>query len=304
MRILSVVAIAAFVVTGAARAADDSVTALEKAPLTSQPDQQDFQVGSPAQVFGKVVSIHNCNLVGMTDPHMLVKLESAPGEIEVVDLGSTAELKSNGIEPKEGQQFWVDGRVGTINGKFLVVAERLSESKLVSISRQASLREQTTKQHTDAHADAEAKDANDGKAAKTGNSDAVAGIDAKDAKAPKTETIEPGNQVRSIEGTVVHTCRVKIEGEANVHVLAKVQTESGIVVLDLGVCSTMPDTLDLTEGKSIAASGFVGHLNGKPIILAESVGNMSNIQRTFEPATVPAGARISTANTEDSSPRK
>ena len=289
MRILSIVAIAAFVVSAVVRAADDKVAASEQAPVASQLEQQDVQVGSNAQVFGKVVSIHNCDLAGMSDPHVLVKLESAPGDVEVVDLGSVAEFKSNGIEPRQGQQFWVDGRVGTINGQLLVVAERLSESKLVTIIRQAPLRGETTKQHAAHHAETgaanEAKDVNDGYAA-------------------KTETVDADQQFRTIQGTVVHTSRMKIDGELNEHVLAKIQTESGIAVLDLGTCSTMPNNVDLTVGKSIAASGFVGDLNGKPIILADSVGNLSSIQRPNDPRNVPAKTSIPASYNENSSLRK
>ena len=38
-------------------------------------------------------------------------------------------------------------------------------------------------------------------------------------------------QVRTVEGTVIHTRDIKIEGEPEEHVLAKLQTEGGIVVV-------------------------------------------------------------------------
>lgn len=302
MKILSVVAIAALVATGACRAADDKVTVSEKAPAAGQQDQQDQQdapIGSPAQVTGKIISIHSCTLAGMSDPHVLVKLESAPGDVEIVDLGSAAELKSNGIEPRQGQQFWVDGLVGKINGKPLVVAERLSESKLVVITHQA-LRVETTKhadtRKADTAAGNEAKDANTAKAETV---DAVAGHemkDVKDVKAAKIETVDASHEVRVVEGTVIHTRKIKIEGERDEHVFAKLQTETGIVVLDLGSCATLPANVDLSEGKSIAASGVVGHLNSKPILVAESAGNLSSIQRPNELETTPAKASLPAEN--------
>ena len=285
MKILSVVAIAAFVVAGLAGAADDKgLVAAGQAPAGSETDSKDMPVGTTAQVFGKIVSIHNCNIVGMPDAHVLAKLESAPGDVEIVDLGSAAELKSNGLEPHEGQQLWVEGRVGKINGKALVVAETLSESKLVTITRQAPLREETVK-----HADARQAGAVAGNEAK----------DAKDIKAPKVETVDAGQRFLSVEGNVVHTRHVKIEGESFEHILAKLQTENGIVVLDLGMCSTMPESVDLTAGKSVAASGLVGQLNGKPIIVAETVGNQSIIHRPAQPEVVP-GKNISTENATSS----
>ena len=264
MKILSIVAIATFVFAGAARAEDVNVTDPKVAPATSPLTEQNVQVGAKAQVFGKVIGLHNCNMVGMKDPHVLVKLESAPGDVEIVDLGSIMELKASGIEPREGQQLWVDGKVGKINDKLLVVAEIISESKLVMVSRHAPLTEETTK-----HADS--------RNAEAGASATAA--DSKDPKAPKTETVDAGQQAITIEGTVLHTRHLKIEGQADEHMFAKIQTASGIAVLDLGSCDKVPKTVDLSEGKAIAASGVVGHVNGKPIILADSVGNLSNIQR-------------------------
>lgn len=279
MKIFNFVAVAALVSTGILCAAEDKVAASDKAPDAAQPDTQDMQVGASAQVFGKITSMHTVEMVGSKEAHVLVKLESAPGDVEIVDLGSAEELKTNGIEPRQGLQLWVDGRVGKINGKPLVVAETLSESKLVAITRQSPLREESVK-HADARQADAAKTATEPKDAK----------DAKDPRAPKVETADAGQQVRMIEGTVVHTRHVKIEGEASEHVLAKVQTENGIVVLDLGLAPSMPANVDLAEGKPVAASGIVGQLNGKPIIIAESIGNVSMIQRTTEPAKLPTSA--------------
>ena len=267
MKIANIVAVAAFIATGAISAAEPchAEDAKPQAAPPVQTSAQDAQVGTTAQVFGKVISIHNVSMVGLTEPHVLVKLESAPGDVEIVDLGSAADLKTNGIEAHEGQQFWVEGRVGQINGKPLVVAEMVSESKLVSITRTAPLREESTK-----HADA--------RKAEAGATPVVA--DAKSPTAPKTETVEEGQPPQMIQGSIIHTHRIRVEGEASEHMLAKVQTENGVVVLDMGSFSTLPAAVDLTEGKPIAVSGYVAHLNGKPIILAESVGNLSNIERS------------------------
>ena len=262
---------------------DNAVTKTPDAPVApANPGAQaeaDMPIGTPAQVFGKVTSIHNVSMVGMSEQHALVKLESAPGDIEIVDLGSVADLKTNGIEVKEGQQFWVDGRVGKINGKPLVVAERISESKLVVLNRQAPLREETTK-HADARQAQQAQDVSAGTAPANGET--------RDPRAPRTETVDAGEKLLTIQGNVIHTRHISIEGESFQHVLAKVQTENGIVVLDLGTCSTLPASVDLSEGKAIAASGVIGHLNGKPVLLAESVGNQTSIQRPNEPTVTPA----------------
>ena len=286
MKFLNIVALSAFVVTGFAHAADQATTAAADPVPNAKPvagtTEDEMKVGAPAQVFGKVIGTHSCELVGMSDPHMLVKLESEPGNVDIVDLGSTSELKANGIEPKEGQQFWVDGRVGKVNGKPLVVAETVSESKLITINRQA-LRVETTQ-----HADARQADAN---AAPAPTQDKAPG-------APKTETVDAGQDILTIDGVVMHSRHVRIEGESFEHVMAKVKTDNGVVVLDLGTCTALPASVDLTEGKPIAASGYMGKLNGKPILMAESVGNLTSIERPHQADVTPTNANYPDANSK------
>ncbi len=260
MKMFSIAAIA-FAITGLAGAAEEP--AVKPVAASTQAEQEALPVGSPIETSGKVTSIHSVPMVGISDPHMIVKLEDEQGAVDIVDLGATSVLKENGIEPKQGQQFWINGRVGKINDKFLIVAEQISESKLVTIERASHLREETVKH-------SEAQPVNTSTVAKTGT----------DPKAAKTETVDAGQKLRTVEGTVIHSRHVKIEGEAEEHVLAKIQTESGIAVIDLGTCPAMPNALDLTAGKMVVATGYVGQLNGKPIIMADSVGNLSGIQRT------------------------
>jgi len=267
MKMLSIAAIAV-VFTGLNWAAEE--LAVKPIPTGTKAEQDGAPVGTAVQTAGKIASMHVCPMVGVSDPHMIVKIDTAEGDTDIVDLGSVAELKTSGIEPKQGQQLWVDGRVGKINDKFLIVAERLSESKLIMITRTTPLREETVK-----HAEA--------------RSDSKEITPSTEVKAPKVVTVDPGQQVRTVEGSVIHTRHVKIEGETNDHMLAKVQTENGIVVLDLGNCDALPANVNLLAGQSLAATGFVGQLNGKPIILANSMGNLNTISRPVDAPVTPAG---------------
>jgi hypothetical protein len=259
MKILSAVAIAAFVMTGMSKAADEIKPVAHQPTAAGQNEESPANVGTPTQTSGKVTSMHTLKMVGSSDAHVLVKIQTEQGDMDIADLGTEDDLKSNGIAPHEGQQLWVSGRVGRINDKELIIAENLSESKMITITRTAPLREESEK-----HA-----------AARTDGKDAAA--PAKDGKSPKTETVDAGMQMRSVDGTVIHTRNIKIEGEPEEHVLAKLQTESGIVVVDLGLKSALPK-VDLSEGQWIAATGIVGHVNDKPIIVADGVGNLSGIQ--------------------------
>lgn len=288
MRILSLVAMAALVVSGTAKAADEAVAqppALPKTVPADHVEEQPEKVGTPMQTSGKIVSMHACKLVGVTDPHVLVKIQTEDGDTDIVDLGTAADLKSSGIEAREGQCLWVSGRIGRINDKELLVAENLSESKLVTIVRTAPLREETEKHAAARGEDKDAATARDSKDVASAKYDKDV-ASAKDGKEAKTVNVDAGMQVRTVEGAVIHTRNLKIEGEAEEHVFCKLQTEDGIVVVDLGNKTALPK-VDLSEGQAVAVTGFVGHCNTKPIIVADSVGNMSSIKNEVAPAKKP-----------------
>jgi hypothetical protein len=221
-------------------------------------------VGIPTETSGKITSLHTLALAGMTEPHVLVKILTDDGETDIADLGTAANLKSDGFEPREGQKLWISGRVGRINDKFLIVAENISESKLMTITRTAPLREESEKH-----------------AAARGEGPSAAAD--KEGKENKTESVDAGLQMRTVEGAVIHTRNIKLDGEPEEHTLAKLQTEKGVVVVDLGVAATLPK-INLSAGQRLATTGFVGHLNNKPIIVADSIGNMSSISRVADPA--------------------
>lgn len=264
MKIFGIVAIAALVVSGTAMAADE-VAAKAEEPLAL--------VGMPVHTSGKVVKTCAVQLVGIESPHVLVKIETEQGDMDIVDLGTEAHLKSNGIEVCEGKQLWVSGRIGRINDKELIVAEALSETKFISITRATPLSEESERHAT---ARGAGKDA-----APVAGKDATPGADG------KASTIDTGMTVRIIDGRVISTQKLKFEGEPEEHTLAKIQTELGIVVVDLGEASAIPK-VDLNEGQLIAVTGFVGHLNEKPIIVADMVGNLSLIRRQLDAKVVPA----------------
>ena len=265
MRILAIIATASLAF-GVARAAENEATSVQ----ACQVDRSE-RIGTPTQVEGRVLSTHTVELTDPGEAHVLVKLESDQGETRVVDLGAASTLKNSGIDPQVDQELFVDGRAGRMNEKPIVIAERISTAKIVQINRNAPLRTETQK-----HADNRASNAS------TDNT--------KDMKQgePKAETTDPGMPMRTVEGTIMHTRNVAIQGEAEEHVLAKITVAAGgIVVIDLGPRSTLPK-VNLDEGQSLAATGVIGRLNEKPIILADSVGNLSSIERAEKPTSVTA----------------
>lgn len=275
MRLLSILTFAAVTLGGVLNAADEAGVETPTDHETAGADQEEVaeeDVGAPAQTSGKVIATHTCKMVGLADPHIMVKVLTETGETDIVDLGSAEDLKSGGFEPREGQQLWVSGRVGTINDKKLLVAESLSESKLITIERTTLLREESQLH------EAARKEARDAAAVK-------------EAEKPGSAGIGSDLPVRVVEGTVIHTCKVAIDGQQEGHLLCKLKTEGGIVVVDLGVSGAIPK-VDLSEGQWVVATGFVGDLNDKPIIVADSVGNLRSIKRVSPGDSVSDPARI------------
>lgn len=271
MRLLSIAA-TAVLFTGFVGAEDAPA---KPVPTSAQAEQEGAPMGSPVQTAGKITSIHCCSLMGgATAAHTMVKIQTDEGDTDIVDLGSTELLKKNGLEPKEGMKLWIDGQVGQINDRFIIVAERISESRLVQVTRAINDSNATQARY-------------DGK--ETGGKEA--GADLKNVKVSndpgaKVQTVDAGQQVRTVEGKIIGTRKVKIEGVNEEHVIAKIETDSGIAVIDLGSGNMMPKGVTIEDGQSLAATGLIGRLNGKPIILAKTVGNLTAVHRPAMPKTV------------------
>ncbi len=265
MKMLNAVLLSTLAVTGICQA---EVCQAEDAPVkvSAETVQAPARVGSRADASGTVISTKVVDLVGSGE-HMMGKIKGEDGEVDIVDFGLASELKSTGFEPKEGQQLWVLGRIGRINEKELILAEQVSTTKLIAINRSQKLRQESVK-HAEARKDGATTDA----------SAAVS-----PSKEPKKEMLDSDMEVKTIEGVVMNSRKLKIEGESEEHVIAKVQTDQGVVMLDLGLSSALPN-VDLSEGKAVAATGFVGTINDKPLIVADSIGNLSTIKREALPA--------------------
>src|SRR5437773_884944 len=105
MKILSIVAIAAWVVSGMSKAADETKPVTSQLTASGETEEQAEKVGTPTQTSGKVIGLHNVKLANVADAHVLVKIQTEQGDTDIADLGAASELKSNGFEPHEGQQL-------------------------------------------------------------------------------------------------------------------------------------------------------------------------------------------------------
>jgi hypothetical protein len=228
-----------FALTLAVSAADEKTENKELQPAPN---------GMPVTASGKIVSTFTCKCDGSDTEHTFVKVKGSDGEVDVVDLGPTEGLKNN-FDAKEGQQIFVSGRIGTMNGKPIVFAETFSETKMVSIDRTPPLA---------------SSDKKDGHSAADHNKMA--------------ESSSEKNHFHTVEGRVLGSRAITFENGKEEQIFAKLQTDDGVVVVNLGPKSGL-SKIDYSDGQSIMAAGYVARLNGKPFIKAHAAGNMNPIQQ-------------------------
>lgn len=260
MRLFSIAAVACMLVLSGVYAADKEADK----PKGDASANDESQLGMRAEASGKITGVREVDMVAAGEKHTIIKLLGDDGETDIVDLGSAEELSKGGIDPKEGGSLFVHGRIGKLNDRMVLVAESVSNTKMLKLARQSSLREETQK-----HAEQ--------RGATGAAAPSAADATASDKNiAPKKVSVDAGMQSRTVDGIVKGTRKVKVENDTEEHMLVKVQTESGIAVVDLGPISRLPQ-VDLSEGKKIAASGMVGKMNDRPMIFADSIGNLSDI---------------------------
>jgi hypothetical protein len=96
----------------------------------------------------------------------------------------------------------------------------------------------------------------------------------------KTEDIPTNPRRRALMGKLLETKEISLQGQDAKHVLAKIETPSGhIVIADLGTRQDVKDA-KLSAGEQIEVYGVVGRLNNRPLLVAEQMGEVINIKRT------------------------
>ena len=109
------------------------------------------------------------------------------------------------------------------------------------------------------------------------------------APGEKVEDVPNNPKYRALMGKLLGTKEVAIQGYEAKHVLAKIETPSGhIVIADLGLREDLKDAR-LIEGEQLEIYGVVGRLNERPLLVAESIGEVINIKRTSNVVPIKAG---------------
>lgn len=96
-----------------------------------QQQRQRTQTSQQARrtVTGELVSLRTVSLKGERDKHVLAKVETQPGKVVVVDLGTERNFRQKNIRLNRGEKVTINGRAGRINGKPIMVVERIRKER-------------------------------------------------------------------------------------------------------------------------------------------------------------------------------
>lgn len=261
----------------------------QQASANSQQQKKQQKQNRVATVTGKLQDVRTVNIRG-DGPHVLAKLSTKSGKTVVVDLGRPQDL--TGRKFRRGQEISALGRGGRINGKPVIVADRIRDRSqrepVLTIVRIVPLPPIAVVPR------AGADDARD------------SGQRQQRAQQEQEQQQQASSSFRHvISGKLLETREFTLKGESAKHVLARIETPQGRrILVDLGTREDMKD-VKLTNGELIAATGRFARINGRPVLFADHIADMVSINRD-ETQPQQAGARQgggnSSARRQDGSP--
>lgn len=104
-------------------------------------------------------------------------------------------------------------------------------------------------------------------------------------------------------GKLVDTREVRVQGQEQPFLLAKIATRSGrTVIANLGPRDQLPKSVRLQRGEQVAITGQLGRINDQPVIIAHTFANVVDLepqwanlrqldQRTFQRQQIPQQQR-------------
>jgi hypothetical protein len=255
-----------------------------------QQKEQGQQQKRVATVTGKLQDVRTVNIRG-DGPHVLAKLSTQSGKTVVIDLGRPQDL--SGRKFRRGQEISALGRGGRINGKPVIVADRIRDrsqrESVLTIVRIVPL---------SPNAVASGSDTTN---AQTSNAQTS------DQRQPQQQRSQQQSASSSsrhvISGRLLDTREFTLKGENAKHVLARIQSpQGGQILVDLGTREDLQD-VKLTNGELIAATGKFSRINGRRVLFADHIADLVTINRDASEQQVGArlGSDSASAQTKEAS---
>ncbi|HEY3322787.1 MAG TPA: hypothetical protein VGP72_20195 [Planctomycetota bacterium] len=229
-------------------------------PQPGQPGQAPQQAsGQQQNVHGHIVAIFAPQFQG-GERHLIGIVKSDDNKITRVVFGSVKDLESKQFKAGWNDDVEVAGLTGTLNDRPVVFAEHVkSGGKDFAFNRPSSFQE---------NASFPASFHGGQKDMPAGTTEGKGGF-----------LGEGSRNELYVNGKLTSTSEFTFDGEAQPHILAKVETSDGHnVVVDIGTKGSVGN-LKLQNGELFAAAGFGGYLSGRPVLFAQYVANTVPVQR-------------------------
>lgn len=232
---------------------------------SSKKQGQKKQVG---EVSGRLVGLKAARLKGESQPHILAKLTTQSGKTLVVDLGTREDIGTMRFRPN--QQLTVRGPAGRINGKPILVADKVRDDSrkdrpTVTIVRLIPFNAGPTAQPS----------------AQGRNQQQQQQM----SQQRQSQQQQQQQAARMISGKVADKREVTVRhagGESHKHMMVKLEGPGGrTAMVDLGPANgSALKNVKLKSGQFLSALGQIGRVNGQPVFVADHVAEVMKIDRS------------------------
>ena len=202
----------------------------------------------PLQVQGTVQRARLVQFRGAPQRHVVAEVMLDTGRRLTVDLGTPQDLGNRKLTA--GQRLNITGRVGRIDDRFALFAQKVqTNGQSFVIDRASQRRMRETR----------------------GQGQQIAGRRQSGPARQVSQGQTPRIQNRTVRGTIADRRDLSLRGQQDQHALVKLQTTAGpILVVDLGPRNKLQG-VDLSKGKRISVTGSAGRVNAKPVLVARRV---------------------------------
>ena len=223
---------------------------------------QSQQGRQQAQRFsGRVQSTRVVNLSGQRQSHVLAKVRLNNNRTVIADLGPVSQLRQQGARLSQGAQLQGWAQAGRINNQPVLVVNRFREDgRVITANLQQNQQQQRQSQQVYGF---------QGDQQRRGQQQRMRQGQQRRQAQQGQQRQQAQQQMRRFRGHVMEHRPVRLSGEREPHLLAKVRLESGrTVIMDLGPISNLrQQNARVGGGTQIEAQGTAGRINNQPILV-------------------------------------
>jgi len=227
-------------------------------------------------VQGQIQSMRKIQLGGERSEMAIAKLELSEGGTAIVLFGKAQEIDAKSL--READQLTVEGEAGRINGKPVLIANRIridgESMQTLSFAddnpqqmRRAERRMQRDQQRQQAQ-----NQQRDQRRQQAQRDQRRQQAQRQQQRDQRRQQARGQQDTQRIQGELQSVRWAQLEGEDKPHLLARVETEQGrTIVMNLGARDELDlNQGDLRQGQTVRAEGQQGEISGMPVLVVYS----------------------------------